>query len=291
MFVQSNTVKAIADYIKQKLSPVFSDSEIRKISKIIICKHLNWSDTDFLLGQNQRLSESDLLKIRALTTRVLDGEPYQYVVGETEFFGLNFKCNSGALIPRPETEELVNDILISFSSQNNLKILDLCTGSGCIGISLAKNFPRAEVILMDVSSESLELAHVNSALNQVELQILKEDVLKDSAFDTFQKSSFHCWVSNPPYIPRKDFTSILPNVLNFEPHLALFVEDEDPLLFYKVISAKARQYLTNQGWLFFEINPDFADDLFILMEGLGFVNITLMKDLQGKYRMLKGQNP
>lgn len=290
MFVQSNTIRATQNYVKKKLEASFSESEIRKIFKLIICKRLGWSDTEFILSQESRLSESDLLFVRSVINRMLNGEPFQYILGETEFFGLTFFCSPAVLIPRPETEELVQEILNTIDHKANLKIADLCTGSGCIGISLAKSLPQASLLLSDVSQEALELARKSADLNQVKVEFITHDILKVSSFDSFQKHSYDVFVSNPPYIPLVDKAQMKIHVLEHEPHLALFVENENPLIFYQLIAENARQKLKPFGWLFFEINPDYSNELVNLLTGLGFVNIELMKDLQGRYRMLKAQN-
>jgi release factor glutamine methyltransferase len=290
MFVQSNTIRATQNYVKKKLDASFSESEIRKIFKLIICKRLEWTDTDFILNQESRLSESDLLFVRSVINRILNGEPFQYILGETEFFGLTFFCSPAVLIPRPETEELVQEMLNTIEHTANLKIADLCTGSGCIGISLAKSLPHASLLLSDVSQEALEVARKSADINQVKVEFITHDILKESSFDSFQKHSYDVFVSNPPYIPLVDKAQIKIHVLEHEPHLALFVENENPLIFYQLIAENAREKLNPNGWLFFEINPDYSNELVNLLTGLGFVNIELMKDLQGRYRMLKAQN-
>ncbi|MFM7667293.1 MAG: peptide chain release factor N(5)-glutamine methyltransferase, partial [Bacteroidota bacterium] len=203
---------------------------------------------------------------------------------------LTFFCSPAVLIPRPETEELVQEILNTINHTANLKIADLCTGSGCIGISLAKSLPHASLLLSDVSQEALEVARKSADINQVKVEFITHDILKESSFDSFQKHSYDVFVSNPPYIPLVDKAQMKIHVLEHEPHLALFVENENPLIFYQLIAENAREKLNPNGWLFFEINPDYSNELVNLLTGLGFVNIELMKDLQGRYRMLKAQN-
>ncbi len=290
MFVQSNTIRATQSYVKSMLGESFSESEIRKIFKLIVCKRLGWTDSDYILNQESRLSESDLLFVRSIIKRILNGEPFQYILGETEFFGLTFFCSPAALIPRPETEELVQVILNAVDNSTPLNLADLCAGSGCIGISLASNLPQASVILTDVSTEALELAKKSASLYKVKVDFLCHDILNEDAFNEFETKSFDVFVSNPPYIPLVDKAQMKSHVLEYEPHLALFVEDTDPLVFYRIIGKNARRKLKANGLLFFEINPDHSEDLVRLMHQLGFVNIELMKDLQGRYRMLKAQN-
>ena len=290
MFVQSNTIRATQSYVKTKLGESFSETEIRKIFKVIICNRLGWSDTDFILNQESRLSESDLLFVRSVINRILKGEPFQYILGETDFFGLTFFCSPSVLIPRPETEELVQLILNSVDNSTSLKIADLCTGSGCIGVSLASHLPQASILLTDVSKEALELARKSARRNHVNVEFLNHNILKDDSFIDFQSNSFDVFVSNPPYIPLVDKAQMKMHVLEYEPHLALFVENDNALIFYQFIAENARKKLKTNGFLFFEINPDYSNELLTLLDDLGFVNIELMKDLQGRYRMVKAQN-
>ncbi len=290
MFVQQNTIQALFDYLKTKLTGAFSENEIRNMYKILICFRLKWTDSEYLLNQDQRLSESDLLFVRSCVNRLLKNEPFQYIVGETEFFGLKFKCNSNALIPRPETEELVAHVLKTMAHVESPKIADLCTGSGCIGISLAKKIGGAKIVLTDISEGAIELAESNAILNEVKVEYLIEDLFSSSAFKGWEINSFDCWVSNPPYIPFIEKSEMEENVVGYEPHIALFVEDANPILFYQEIITHAKLYLKKNGWLFFEINPEFSAEIIWYLEKNGFVNIELMKDLQGRIRMLKGQN-
>jgi len=290
MFVQQNTIQALFDYLKTKLTGAFSENENRNMYKILICFRLKWTDSEYLLNQDQRLSESDLLFVRSCVNRLLKNEPFQYIVGETEFFGLKFKCNSNALIPRPETEELVAHVLKTMAHVESPKIADLCTGSGCIGISLAKKIGGAKIVLTDISEGAIELAESNAILNEVKVEYLIEDLFSSSAFKGWEINSFDCWVSNPPYIPFIEKSEMEENVVGYEPHIALFVEDANPILFYQEIITHAKLYLKKNGWLFFEINPEFSAEIIWYLEKNGFVNIELMKDLQGRIRMLKGQN-
>ena len=290
MFVQQNTIQALFIYVKAKLEGCFSEFEIRNIYKSLICKRLRWSDTDYLLNQEHRLSESDLLFVRSCINRLLKNEPFQYILGDTEFFGLNFLCTPSALIPRPETEELVADVIKTMAHVESPKIADLCTGSGCIGVSLAKKISGSEIVLTDISEGAIQLAESNAKLNEVKVECLIEDIFSSSAFIGWDINSFDCWVSNPPYIPFTEKSEMEENVVGYEPHIALFVEDANPILFYQEIIARAKFYLKRNGWLFFEIHPNFSAEIVRLLKNHGFVNIELMKDLQGRIRMLKGQN-
>lgn len=225
-------------------------------------------------------------------------KPIQYILGETEFYGLNFKVNEHVLIPRPETEELVDWIVKCHSErseESQIKILDIGTGSGCIAISLAKNLPHAKVYALDVSKEALTIARENAEINKVDIEFIEVDILKLSE-DSFlwedvalrQMGLFDTIVSNPPYVRNLEKAEIKPNVLDNEPHLALFVEDENPLQFYKAITKFAVKNLKPKGQLFFEINQYLGQKTKALLTKANFEAIELMKDLSGNDRMLKG---
>lgn len=287
MFVASNKLSDLKQYFKHKLETHFSESEIKLMFDEIVMQRLQLSRTDLLLNKDLRLSESDLLHVRTIAHRLLEHEPFQYIMGETEFCGLNLKCDARALIPRPETEELVQWIQESFSEKNEeLNILDLCTGSGCIALALKSNFQNAIVSALDVSLEALNLANENAQITQLEVNFFEHDLLSSSSLD-FPKNSFDCWVSNPPYIPNKDKELMHANVLNHEPHVALFVDDHDALIFYRKIATFAKDYLKENGLLFFEIHENLASEVSHLLAELHFSNIEVKKDLQGKNRMLR----
>ena len=220
-------------------------------------------------------------------------KPIQYLLGETEFFGLTFKVNKNVLIPRPETEELVDLITTSHTKESKtakLKILDIGTGSGCIAISLAKNLPNAQVYALDVSPEALKMAKQNAELNKVDITFIEASILDYNAISQFEDASyFDVIVSNPPYVRELEKEEILPNVLENEPHLALFVEDHNPLLFYKAITNFAIQKLKPKGVLYFEINQYLGEETKALLEEKNFEDVALLKDLNGNDRMLKGR--
>ena len=214
-------------------------------------------------------------------------EPIQYIIGETEFYGLPFKVNKHTLIPRPETEELVEWIYIEFSNQqstiNNQQFLDIGTGTGCIAISLAKNLPNAKVSALDISEEALKIAQQNAEMNKVKIDFFQTDIL---AAETLPKK-YDVIISNPPYVRELEKKQMQQNVLKHEPESALYVSNEDPLLFYRAISHLAKKHLNPEGKLFFEINEYLADELTALLEGEGFKNIQVKKDIFGKDRMIK----
>lgn len=221
-------------------------------------------------------------------------KPIQYIFGETEFFGLNFKVNENVLIPRQETEELI-DLIIkthitdSKKNSNPLKILDIGTGSGCIAISLAKNLSNADIYALDVSLKAMEVAKKNAEHNGVNVTFIQGSILdKDTWNSDFLNSKFDIIVSNPPYIRNSEKIEIQPNVLDNEPHLALFVSDENPLIFYKEIVEFSKSSLKSKGSLYFEVNQYLGVETKQLLDNSKFRNIELLKDLNGNDRMLKG---
>lgn len=214
-------------------------------------------------------------------------KPIQYILGETEFYGLPFKVNEHVLIPRPETEELVHWIISESKVKSvGLKVLDIGTGSGCIPVSLAKNLPKASVFGTDVSKEALKTARHNAELNEVNVEFIEDDILRPKTKDRSPK--FDIIVSNPPYVREKEKDFMKPNVIENEPHLALFVEDDDPLLFYEAICEFAQDNLKPKGTLFFEINEYLGRDMIQLLKDYNFKDIALKQDIFQKDRMIKG---
>jgi release factor glutamine methyltransferase len=253
--------------------------------KEIICLRLNWNHSDFILNTTFRLSESDLLFIRSYVHRLKNNEPFQYIHGTTIFFGLELICDKRALIPRPETEELVA-WAVEFGPYKT--IVDLCTGSGCIALGLKSKFSESDITGLDISTDALNLAQENSKLTNLDVEFNHADVLNING-DLLNRK-WDCIISNPPYIPTNERESIAENVLNFEPEVALFVGNYNPIIFYEAIVKYAESNLSENGFLFFEIHPDFSAEISDLLKLKGFINIELRKDLQGKNRMIKAQN-
>ncbi|WP_157208756.1 peptide chain release factor N(5)-glutamine methyltransferase [Mariniflexile maritimum] len=254
------------------------------VSRMALALKPNYTVDDF----NPILNVLELLK---------QEKPIQYILGETEFCGLPFKVNGHTLIPRPETEELVEWILSEFNIQNSeIKILDIGTGSGCIAIALAKKWPKASVYALDVSADALKMAKQNAALNKVEVVFVEADILgmqgkipsADEPRLKLNELKFDIIVSNPPYVRELEKQYMKPNVLNNEPHLALFVKDENPLVFYKTITEFAVRNLSKNGLLFFEINEFLAKDTIQLLVANHFSSIELKQDIFKKDRMIKG---
>ena len=289
MFVQANSLEEIKRYFNSELSNLYTESEIKLIIKELTIKRLNISPVDFVLVLRERLSESDLLFYHDALKRLRKQEPFQYILGEVWFYDLNLKIDSRALIPRPETEELVDWIKTDLKNHSQPTIMDLCSGSGCIALALKSLMLESNCSAAEYSEDALSLLRENTKRTNLSLDISKMDVLNEDDYSCLVPNSFDCWVSNPPYIPTREKSLMAPNVLKHEPLMALFVADEDPLIFYRVIAEKALVYLKKEGVLYFEINENLTVSMLTLLEGLGFVNIEVRKDLQGKDRMMKAQ--
>ena len=276
-------MQEIVEHIKQELSEIYSKEETGSIISLIFNKLAGINTTDFLLLENKKLSEKVTQKIESAVERLKLNEPIQYVLGQTEFYGLPFTTDKRALIPRPETEELVDWVLQT--CPNAVSLLDIGTGSGCIAVTLAQKLKKSHVFAFDISLDALHLAHENADLNYVFVHFYHCNILKMSGFD----QQFDVIVSNPPYIPNAQKEEMKPNVLDFEPSMALFVPDENPLLFYKHIINFAKKQLNPNGALFLEINHLFAKEVVKLLKSNNFKNIELKKDLSGKNRMIKAE--
>ena len=268
---------------KKTLSELYPTEEIQSFFNILSEKYLNLSRIEIALNRDRRLTETEAEKFQKAILRLQNHEPIQYIIGETEFYGLPFKVNKHTLIPRPETEELVEWILSGFPPSGARGLLDIGTGTGCIAISLAKNLPNAKISALDISKEALKIAEANAKLNKVEVNFFQTDIL---AAETLPKK-YDVIVSNPPYVRELEKKQMQQNVLKYEPHSALYVKDEDPLLFYRAISRLAKNHLNPGGKLFFEINEYLAYEMTELLKAAGFKNIEIKKDIYGKDRMLK----
>ena len=279
----------------QELSSLYDAQEIESFFyHILECFH-NKKRIDLALDPDMEMDAMQLLRWESVLSELKNEKPIQYILGETEFYGLPFLVNENTLIPRPETEELVEWIIKSTKNElqnTKFRILDIGTGSGCIAISLAKNIPNAEVSAIDVSEKALATAKKNAEINKVEVNFINADILKindlvELPTSNFQlPTQFDIIVSNPPYVRNLEKAEIKPNVLEYEPHLALFVEDTDALLFYKKIAQLAQKNLSENGKLFFEINQYLGKETVQLLEQMNFKNIELKKDIYGNNRMI-----
>jgi release factor glutamine methyltransferase len=286
MFVQTNSILAVKTYIKERLSELYNEREVSFMTQQMILLRMNWDRTAYLLGDSALVSESDLLFFRDVVKRLQQEEPFQYIIGTTFFYGLEIQTDFRALIPRPETEELVDWVVHSFQNESKLKIWDVCTGSGCIALALKSHFSTAKVIGSDLSSEALDLALQNAKRLTLDVEFVKKDALHTD-IDKGESVDFDCIVSNPPYIPQCDMEKMERNVLEYEPKMALFVNDFEPIVFYDAIATTANKVLKRGGMLFFEIHEDFSKEVILNLEEKGFNQIIVKKDLQGKPRMIR----
>ncbi len=278
----------------EALIPIYDQEEIESFFYIITEFLHQKKRIDLALEPNFLITEKELEKWSSILAELKQERPIQYILGETEFYGLRFLVNENTLIPRQETEELVELILNENSKKKipNPKILDIGTGSGCIAISLAKNLPDAEVFALDVSEKALEIAKKNAELNKVGLNFINKSILEveNSIIPTtnIQQTTtlFDIIVSNPPYVRNLEKEEIKKNVLEYEPHLALFVEDNDALLFYRKIAQLAQKNLSENGKLYFEINQYLGKETVELLQNLNFKKIELIKDVYGNDRMI-----
>ncbi len=270
----------------QELSSLYDEKEIESFFYIVLeCFH-NIKRIDLALNPEMEMDAMQLLRWESVLSELKKEKPIQYIVGATEFYGLPFLVNGNTLIPRPETEELVEWILESTKYEiqsTRFRILDIGTGSGCIAISLAKNLPNAQVSAIDVSEKAFATANRNAEINEVNVDFILKNILETEDLN----EQFDIIVSNPPYVRNLEKAEIKPNVLEFEPHLALFVDDNDALLFYRKIAQLAMKNLSENGQLYFEINQYLGKETVELLEILGFKNIILKKDIYGNDRMIR----
>jgi release factor glutamine methyltransferase len=285
MFVKDNSIASVLGYFEERLSPTFSSREIKAIAKSFIAKRLNWESSDFLIRQKDTVSESDLLYFRNAVKRVIAGEPVQYVLGTTFFYNLEIDTDKRALIPRPETEELVDWMIKDFNSLKEGSLIDIGTGSGCIALAMKKALPLWSVTAVDISNEALSLVAQNALKNQLEIALIEDSALNFN--EALYADKYTVIVSNPPYIPKKDSDQMAQHVLDFEPAMALFVSDNDSLIFYQKIAEFALKKLALDGTLYVELNENLAKETEALLNKIGFNKTEMRQDLQGRNRMLK----
>lgn len=269
-----------------ELKSFYPETEIQSFFNMLVEFKLNLTRIEVALQPNFEIGENDILFLKKAISDLKKQIPVQYIIGVTEFYGLSFEVNKNVLIPRPETEELVSWMLENSKrkTQNEkLKILDIGTGSGCIAISLAKTIPNADVNALDISLEALKTAKKNAIKNKVNIQFIEADILNISTLP----DQYDFIVSNPPYVRELEKEMMQLNVLEHEPHLALFVKDQNPLLFYDKIADLAKTDLAINGRLYFEINQYLGKETVDLLKQKGFKNIELKKDLFGADRMIK----
>ncbi len=279
-------ISDIRGYYFGELSKIYPESEAGSFLDMIFMEYLSMTRIECQLNPCYQLSRSEMLKVNFAVKQLKNFIPIQYIFGKANFFGLDFFVNENVLIPRPETEELVQWIIDDYKGNGEvLKILDIGTGSGCIAISLKKALPSAELWAVDVSAGALDVARENALSNQVEINLLQENILKRN--DITRADYFDIIVSNPPYVRESEKQEISKNVKDHEPAQALFVDDDDPLVFYRQIATIAINSLKPAGKLFLEINQYLGVETVKLLQNSGFKDVVLRKDLNGNERMIR----
>lgn len=296
------TLKNFRTYFTDALKEIYPNTEIDTFFFSLLEEKLNLQRVDIVMQPDYLIADANLSELKIILKRLQKEEPIQYILGNTEFYGLPFKVNKNTLIPRPETEELVEWIIKEVkelqsneiakldayiipkkNEEKSLSIIDIGTGTGCIPISLAKNLNNVKISAVDVSSEALKVAQQNATLNTVDVSFLEMDILETKELP----QQYNLIVSNPPYVRELEKTEISNNVLENEPHLALFVKDDNPLIFYSKIADLAKSHLKKDGLLFFEINQYLGKETIEMLKQKGFKTIKLKKDLFGNDRMVK----
>lgn len=293
------TIKDVFTTYKSGLAVIYDPQETEALTLMVLAEILNSSKAQIKAFPENELTLTQQDEANNILTQLKTGKPLQYALGYAEFYGLKFMVTPATLIPRPETEELVEWAIESVGSRQSTvgsgqwiigNILDIGTGSGCIAISLKKNLPSAQVSAIDISADALSIAKENALLNDVNVSFIEADILNlqsdpDSYRDEIPKSEII--ISNPPYVTLEDKKQMHTNVTDFEPHTALFVPEDDPLLFYSAIADFALTNLTENGLLFFEINESFGKETVELLESKGFKDVELRQDLSGRDRMIR----
>jgi len=282
MRIPSNRLKSVSNFAQSELAGIYNDREIKSFFYLLSEHYLNLDRTAVILNPDYAMSESELLKFNFAIKDLKTEKPIQYILGKTEFFGYDFKVNEHTLIPRPETEELVQWVIDNENSESLLNVLDIGTGSGCIAISLAKKLSNTKVTGIDISEEAIKIAQFNTKNLKASVSFDLIDILNpNKAFNT----KFNIIISNPPYVLETEKALMKKNVLQFEPNQALFVEDNDPLLFYRKILDFAQEHLLSNGKVYFEINEKMSDKLSALLSDYKYHNIEVKNDLFDRPRM------
>lgn len=280
-----NTMFGLQQYALQELKDTYNEHEIKYLCSHLFCKMLHCTNIEIHLKKHELLDERFVDNFVEVVAELKKDRPVQYVLGETEFLGIDFHLNSNTLIPRPETEELVMWVAESGLKAGE-RVLDVGTGSGCIVVTLGKMVPGLELYGVDISPEALRQAGENARGNGVEVNFLERDILHH---ENWEWTDFDVIVSNPPYVRVSEKALMHERVLGYEPHRALFVTDEDPLVFYRVIAEFGRLHLKPGGLLFFEINEAFGREMVALLEEMGYREVELRKDIHERDRMVKAK--
>ena len=283
MYNEPQSIEQLKRFILEDISEIYPRNEAYSICRIIL-EHIGFPEMSILRDPSAPVADEQWSEIKKIVGELHKNKPIQYILGSTIFYDLLFKVDENVLIPRPETEELVSMILME-KLPEKARILDIGTGSGCIAISLAANIPESQVSALDVDDGALGIARQNAAMNHVDLDFIQQDILDTG--NLVDGGPYDLIVSNPPYITEEEKIFMMQNVLKYEPHLALFVPDDDPLKFYRAIAAHAKKLLTEKGTLWFEINESYGNELAELLLQEGFPGTRLLKDIHGRDRFIK----
>lgn len=285
MCVNIQTIKDIRFYLAKELKEIYRQQEIGALTNIIIKTVIGISRLHQLYSPEQKITNEQARRVIRICNELKTGKPIQYILGETIFYDCIIKVNSSTLIPRPETEELV-DLIIKENNEYQGKILDIGTGSGCIAIALAIHLPGSGVTGIDISDEATRIAQENALLNNVNVGFFQSDIFNINS-EKIHKTGII--VSNPPYVLNSEKTYMSKNVLDFEPQKALFVPDSNPLKYYDVILKLAKRILLPGGKVYFEINEKMGKPMFQLLKSFGYLNIETVSDINSKVRIIKGR--
>ncbi len=279
---QPTTVSEISRQLQADLTPLYGGGEAKAMVRLIFHALKGWNLTDMVIHADNEVSSYILDKIENIKNRLLKNEPIQYILGEASFYGMKLMVNRQTLIPRPETEELV-DLIIQENDRSDLKVLDIGTGSGAIAIALSRNLRFPEIIAIDISEGALEVARLNATRMKAGIEFIHADIFNWNP----PVEKFDIIVSNPPYIDNSEKSSMERNVLDYEPHSALFVPDDNPLIFYSRIAEVGVKALKEGGRLYFEINPNHSEELAKMLKSEGYQDIITFKDSYDRTRFIK----
>ena len=282
---EDRSVDRVRRLLRQRLTPLYGGNEAEAMTRLIFAALKGWSVTDMLIHANTILSDIFMNRLENIMNRLDRHETLQYIIGQERFYGMDFTVNPSVLIPRPETEELVDIIVGNNRERKDLSVLDIGTGSGCIAIALARHLPFARVTAIDISPEALDVARENARRLKTGITFLQADLLAVPK-EGLLSDTYDIIVSNPPYITLSEAVDMESNVLDYEPHTALFVPDNDPLLYYTPIADIARRRLSAGGQLYFEINPRYAEDIIGMLTDKGFTDITVSDDISHRPRFV-----